>query len=213
MSVPFDAYAEHLAEHVSRTLAPISGSYEDAEPGLLRIDLLRVDPSPARRLVTLITCGLGLHEPPPDEEGARPPRCELVMTLPGEWRLDEPALQDERWYWPLSWLKALALEGSRPGRWLGVGHTIPAGDPPIPVAPGTRQCCMWLIEPRSAPAAFGRWWLGTRAFVQFLAVVPIDVREMEYKLQHGAAALAGLFERRGISDIVNLTRPGALGAS
>lgn len=211
MPVRFDAYAEHLAEHISKTLAPVSGFYADAEPGPLRIDLLRVDPTPARRLHTLITCGLGLHEPPADEEGVRPPRCELMMTLPPEWRLDEAALQDERWYWPLSWLKALALEGSRPGRWLGVGHTIPSAEPPLPIAPETRQCCMLLVEPRTAPADFARWRLGESAFVQLLAVVPIDAEEMQYKLRHGAAALLALFEQQGISDIVNPVRRGAIG--
>jgi hypothetical protein len=211
MAARYDAYAGHLAEHVSRTLAPVSGTYEDAEPGALRIDLLRVDPTPARRLITLITCGLGLHEPPADETGARPPRCELLMTLPADWRLDAAALHEERWYWPLSWLKALALEGSRPGRWLGTGHTIPSADPPLPIAPHTRQCCMLLAEPHTAPAAFARWRLGASAFVQFLAVVPIDADEMEYKLKHGAMALLALFEQRGISDIVNPSRPSAVG--
>lgn len=63
----------------------------------------------------------------PDPEVPR--YAELVISLPPFWPLDEQSWRDERHYWPVRLLKTLGRLPHEYDTWLGVGHTIPNGDP------------------------------------------------------------------------------------
>ena len=69
----------------------------------------------------------------PEDAGAET-RAELMIALPAEWKLADSQLEDERWYWPIRNLKALARLPHEYETWLGFGHTVPNGDPPEPYA-------------------------------------------------------------------------------
>ena len=51
-------------------------------------------------------------------------RAELVIALPADWKLNQESMQDERWYWPIRLLKALARLPIYNDTWLAWGHTM-----------------------------------------------------------------------------------------
>src|SRR5439155_3323473 len=83
----------------------------------------------------------------PDDLGLIPEVrfAELLLALPPDWPLAPEAFNDEANYWPLRWLKKLARLAHRMDGWLGLGHTVPNGDPPRPLGPNVRVA-WWLVH-------------------------------------------------------------------
>jgi hypothetical protein len=90
-------------------------------------------------------------------EGAEAPKfVELLMTLPGDWRLDQASFEDEAWYWPVRLLKVLARLPHKYKTFLSYGHTVPNGDPAEPYASNTKLCGALLLPAATAPGDFLR---------------------------------------------------------
>ena len=128
------------------------------------------------------------------------------MTLPAHWQLDQASLDDERWYWPIRLLKTLARLPHKHATWLGWGHTVPNGDPPQPYAANTQLAGAILLPSITAPSAFHELVIPGHKHIHFFSVVPLYESEMNLKLAKGSDALTALFAKKGVTDIVDLTR-------
>jgi hypothetical protein len=210
-------HIDAIVEHVTQHIGPIANVFQEIHSAVVRIDLLVVGPQENRQFVTLVTCGMSdlpMRVPLEDPDDlARIPElrfAELLLALPPDWPLTPDAFKDEASYWPLRWLKRLARLPHQMDGWLGLGHTIPNGDPPQPLAANT-NFAGWLIdEPVVLPAEVQKLRTGERA-INFYAAVPLYVGEMELKLRQGGGALGRLLDRAKVNEVIQLTRPNVAG--
>ncbi len=161
----------------------------------IHVDIYVVEPSPERNYYTLVTLGMGAHrmKVPEALEDAKVDRAELSISLPADWNIHSP---DERWYWPLRWLKIIARLPGEEDSWIGWGHTV--GNPdPGPIA-GTGFTGFMLLSPLT-PAADKNGdcfcVLPDGSEVNFYDIVPLYPEELDFKLRwRDAAALLELMD-------------------
>lgn len=167
----------------------------------IHVDIAVIPPSEERDFYTLVTVGMGAHKMnvPPELVG-RADRAELVFCLPAGWDIQN---SDERWYWPLRWMKILARLPISEDSWLGWGHTVPNGGP---FADNTALCGMLLL----APGCFGdkaeECVLPSGEIVRFYQLVPLYQEEMDYKVSHDTQALLEVMSTGEFSPVLDITR-------
>ena len=73
----------------------------------IHVDIAIIPPNEQRNYYTLVTMGMGAHHMnvPAEWADCRLERAEIVACLPADWELQN---NDEKWYWPLRWMKILA---------------------------------------------------------------------------------------------------------
>jgi hypothetical protein len=165
-----------------------------ATPRAPAIDVLVHPPGHATRsFYTLVTSGMSdrpMH--PPADVGRDGRRAELVLyvDLPG------PSLA--------RLLQTLARLPHEAGGWLGAGHTIPNGDPPAPLFPGSRLSSVLLLDSVVAPER------DTYRVVEIegdplhiLWPVPLTAAELAFKIEHGSLALLDVFNERQFSFVLD----------
>ena len=207
-----DELANAIGEHVVKHIGPVTNVLHEIQGDLVQVDILVVGPHEARPYTTLVTCGMSeraMRVPLEDPEDlALIPElrfAELLLALPADWPLTPEAFQDEATYWPIRWLKRLARLPHRMDAWLGLGHTIPNGDPPKPFAPNT-AFAGWLVdEPVLFAPEVQKLRMGDKS-INFYAIVPLFEEEMEVKLRKGSAGLAHLMDRAKVSELIDLQR-------
>jgi hypothetical protein len=145
--------------------------------------------------------------PPGAEDYAR---AELMITLPADWRLEQEAFEDERWYWPVRWVKKLARFPHEVKTWLGYGHTIPNGVPAKPLGPGIKMTGFLVMPPLSMPPESYVLDDGAGPKIHLYALYPLYDDEMTLKLAKGTDAVLGKMEAAGVTDLVNPARPSLL---
>ncbi|WP_374583028.1 suppressor of fused domain protein [Pseudoduganella sp.] len=195
---------EQISDHIEQYLGRAETVFHEIFSDTVHIDVFWVKPSedfPFHRLVTSGMSDLPMRTP----EGA-PRFAELMMTLPADWQVDQASFEDEAWYWPVRLLKMLARLPHKHDTWLGFGHTVPNGDPPEPYAANTALCGAIILPSISAPQAFHRLPIDSGKEITFYAVVPLFENEMNLKLRKGVDELLSLFDKRKVSDIVDLAR-------
>lgn len=117
--------------------------------------------------------------------------AELMMYLPADWpmagllaRSEQP---DPAVCWPLSTLYKLAKMPEKQHTWLGMGHTVPNGEPPRPFAQGTNFCGVMLCLPSEAngPREVQPVPVGDQQLMLY-TVVPLYADEMDLKIRKGS---------------------------
>jgi hypothetical protein len=212
-----DPIVTAIGEHVTKHIGPVTDAFHERVSDVVPIDLLVVAPDDGRPFVTLVTLGMSalpMRIPMEDPDDlARIPElryAELLLCLPPDWPLTPEAFQDEANYWPLRWLKRLARLPHQMDGWLGLGHTIPNGDPPRPLAPNL-PFAGWLIdEPVRLPQEACKLRVADRA-INFYAAVPLTAGEMAYKVKHGGPALGQLLDRAKVSEVLEVGRKDVTG--
>lgn len=207
-----DALADAIGEHVTKHIGPVTNVFHEVRSDFICLDVLVVGPSEHRPYNTLVTCGMSdrpMRVPleDPDDLGRIPELrlAELLLCLPPDWPLTPDAFRDEANYWPVRWLKKLARLPHQMGGWLGVGHTVPNGDPPRPLAPGV-GFAGWLVdEPVSFPPVLRKLRLADRV-VNFYALVPLYPEEMDLKVRKGGAALGQMLDGAKVSELIDVNR-------
>jgi Suppressor of fused protein (SUFU) len=63
-----------------------------------------------------------------------------------------------------------------------------------------------LTQPQLSPAEFQRQRVSADKTIHFLALIPLTTAEMEFKLQHGAAALLEKLKVNGVTELVDPRR-------
>ena len=107
----------------------------------------------------------------------------------------------------IEWLRFLAHFPHNNQTWLGEGHTMPNGQPPQPIYPGSALDTMLLMDTIVSPDDT----LGERLRidgdpVRFLWLVPITTPECDLKLAKGMEALLDVFDRREHPVVFDPTR-------
>ncbi|MGE0706538.1 MAG: suppressor of fused domain protein [Planctomycetota bacterium] len=203
--------AEHIdriSAHIEQHLGKVDLVFHELVSDLVHIDVHLVRASDERPFHTLVTSGMSevpMHGRGP--EGAFKAWAELCVSLPSEWPLEQEAFRDEAVFWPLRWLKRLARFPHEYDTWLGWGHTLPNGDPPEPLGPGTDFVGWLVLPPLDAPAEFLSLDIGHGRQVDFFAIYPLYAEEMELKLERGTDALLDLFAQHDVSDVIQVGRP------
>jgi len=206
--------ASEIESHFEKHFGPVAIVFHEIVSDLIHLDVHVIRPGPERNCWTLFTTGMSAlpMTPPPGAEDKQ--WAELLISLPPEWELDllkgTPASnEDERGYWPVRWLKALACLPHEYETWLATGHTIPSGDPPQPFAPETKLCCWLLLPPVSVPAEARRIGLSDGRTVDLFALNALHLEELTLKLNKGLDALLDAFDRHQVSEVLAVDRPPA----
>jgi hypothetical protein len=197
---------ERVQKHLEPFLGRAETVFHEIVSDIVHIDVHLFSPTERRPAHTLVTTGMSdraMTAPPGREEYAH---AELMVTLPLDWQLSEQAFQDERWYWPVRWLKQLARFPHQYKTWLAQGHTIPNGDPASPLGPGTKMTGILLMPPISMPVASYVLDDGASPKIHFYALYPLYDEEMNFKLAEGVDAVIDKMEAANLMDVVNPVR-------
>ena len=195
-----------IEEHVARHVAPVDVVFHEIVSDLVHLDVHLVPPGARNPYWMLFTTGMSARPMtmPPGAPGS--PYAELAILLPPEWRCDQESWKDERWYWPVRWLKTLARLPHEYRTWLSHGHTIPNGDPARPFDRSTALSGMIVFPSISLTPEAQQIPVGDLE-IDLWTLWPLHADEMQYKLDHGADALIDLFESAGVRDVIDPDRP------
>lgn len=200
-----------IETHIDKNIGAVDVVWHEIISDLVHIDVHHAPPSNHRDFHTLITTGMS-DRPMNVPQGLEDLRyAELMIYLPSSWPLSfrlntESELSDERYYWPIRWVKMLARLPHEFNTWLGYCHSVPNGDPPEPFAPGTDLSGVMLIYPVLEPEEFTPLEINPEKKIHFWALLPIYSEEMRYKLDHGGDALLDHLAAEHVSPVVNPTR-------
>ena len=179
---------EAVEEHIEKCFGPVETVLHELVSPDIHVDIYVVPPAEGRNYYTLLTMGMGAHQMNVPKELAeyKLERAELVIALPADWKLDQESMKEERWYWPIRLLKALARLPIVNDTWLAWGHTM---DNTKPFAENTELCAFILAGAQSPVEGCQVCALPDGGEVNFYQVLPLYRNELEYKLRHDADAL------------------------
>lgn len=197
---------KEISDHIESHLGKVETVFHEIVSDTVHIDVHFVKPTDDFPFVRLVTSGMS-DLPMTVPDGAESSRyAELMVTLPGDWRLDQKSFEDENWYWPVRLLKGLARLPHKYRTWLGFGHSVPNGDPPEPYASRTGLCGAIVLPPVTVPEGFHRLRINEEKEITFYAAVPLYAEEMNFKLRSGTDKLLDKFDRADVSDIIDPVR-------
>src|SRR4051812_32971873 len=90
---------EQISAHIEAHLGKVETVFHEVVSDTVHVDVHFVKPTEGFPFVRLVTSGMSVL-PMSVPEGMDVPRyVELLVTLPGDWRLDQDSFKDEAWYW------------------------------------------------------------------------------------------------------------------
>ena len=202
-------YAENEIDALEAHISKVFGKYdkvlhEIASPDI-HVDIAVIEPSAEHDYYTLVTMGMGAHRMnvPKELRERHLERAEMLICLPPDWTLNS---SEEKFYWPLRWLKIMARLPIEQNTWLGWGHTVPNGEP---FAENTSLCCMLVLSPARFDGESTVCEMPDGSRVVFYQLVPLYDDEMNFKLQNGADALLDKMSGE-TAAVVDINRPSVL---
>jgi hypothetical protein len=211
-----DAIDAHYEGH----LGPCDSVWHEIVSDLVHIDVYMWRPSENRGFYTFCTVGMSdmpMTVPPNALEAGRSALAELLICLPASWPVPAEANAIAPWddpdaYFPIRWLKQLARLPHEYKTWLGFGHTIPNGDPPVRFAGNTELCGWVLLPPMTLPKSFWHLELPDERTVDFFGITALHQDELDCKLANGVESLFEGFDRHGVNELLDPTRPSSIRA-
>ncbi|MDR1320249.1 MAG: DUF2185 domain-containing protein [Gracilibacteraceae bacterium] len=179
--------------HIASQFGDFANVFHEIVSPDIHCDVCIIEPSEARDHYTLVTMGMGARRMNVPEElrEYKLERAELLICLPPDWKVPS---DDERWYWPIRLLKAMARFPGENNTWLGYGHSVEGFEPAEPYAENTELCGVML----SMPYPFGQEAfvcpLPDGSEVNFYLLLPIYQDEMDYKYDNSAEDLELLLD-------------------
>lgn len=169
-----------LEKHITTHFGNFANVVHEIISPDIHVDIAIIEPTNERNFYTLVTMGMGAHRMnvPQELTDYKLDRAEMVVCLPPDWKVME---EDEKWYWPLRWLKILARLPIENKTWLGFGHTVPNG---APFADNTKLS----------------------GVVNFYQMLPLHEEEMNFKIANDFDALIDRMPE-DVSVVVNINRP------
>jgi len=201
-----DEWLERIEAHADRYLGEAQSVFHELLSDTVHIDVHVVRPTPERNYYTLYTTGMSALPMQTPEDATDYTYAELMICLPPDWPLLGEQLEESDYYWPIGWLKTLARLPHDYNTWLGWGHTIPHGDPAMPIAEHTDMCAFMILPPLQVDEEFLTLDMEDGRQVHFYAVLPIYLEELEHKLEHGMDALLDKFEEYEVDEIFDPNR-------
>ena len=136
--------------------------------------------------------------------------AELMVTLPETWALYRQSFKDESLHWPLRLLQELARLPHKHATWLGLGHTVPNGDPPEPYAASTKLCGAIILPSVTVPDEFHTLRIDETKEITFFSIVPLYADELAFNLREGANELLDKIDSAELSDVIDPLRRSVL---
>lgn len=201
-----EGWSEKIEEHFERHIGPIDRVFHEIISETIHVDVYHIKPSPERNYHTLFTTGMSYLPMNTPEELEGGEYAEVMICLPPSWPIDEEAFQNENHYWPVRWLKMIARFVHDYQTWMGMGHTMPNGDPAEPLSEETKLSGILLVPPLQVSPDFHVLQMDEERAVNFYCLVPLYTEEMNFKLKYGADALLERFDKYGINEVLDLTR-------
>ena len=198
---PSSSFSAQILAHVERVLGPVVHVWHGRGSRFVRLHMLLVEPTDERPCFSIVTSGMSDVEMRTPKAAREWRRAELMLNLPEEWPIDE-----DDGAWPLKWLETLATFPHENRTWIGLGHTLPNGDPPEPLAEDTALCALLVTPPYIAGPEFARLEVARHERIYFHGVMPIYREELELVESEGAPVLDARFVAADIVDIVDLAR-------
>ncbi|WNY24730.1 immunity protein Imm33 domain-containing protein [Methanolapillus millepedarum] len=195
-----------IEEHIETYFGSFETVFHEIVSPDIHVDICVIPPDKesGRDFYTLITMGMGAHlmNVPRELDDMKLTRAEMMVTLPSDWDIQN---NDEKYYWPLRWLKILARLPMNSDTWLGWGHTVANGGP---FAENTELAGVLLLNPYTDDGHV--CVLPGGDDVNFYQMVPIYEEEMNYKTENGAEAFLSLFgdadDDDALDHVVNVCR-------
>lgn len=185
--------SEAIEKHISTYFGNCETVLHEIVSPDIHVDLFPIEPTDERNYINVITCGMGAHRMNAPKDYKELSRAELVISLPADWRINDT---QEKWWWPLRLLKAIARLPLETNSWVGWGHTIQL---PEGFCGDTGFQGTLLLSAASGLEGCTVCELPNGEKVHFYQVIPIYKNEMEFKLKNGTDALGEiLFEKTGI---------------
>ncbi len=200
---------EAVTQHIESYVGPVEMVFHELISDLVHIDIHWVKPTAGRPWHTLVTSGMSDHPMTVPDVCSEFQYAELSVKLPANWKVSQKAFKSEKNYWPVRLMKTLARLPHEFETWLGIGHTVPNGDPAEPYADNTTFSCALLLPPDPDTTAEGFHCLKRNdgQKIWFYSVVPLYERETNFKLAKGLEKLLQRFSSNGIGDVIDVNRP------
>ncbi|MCW3047968.1 MAG: Suppressor of fused protein, partial [Solirubrobacterales bacterium] len=197
---------QDVASHVEAVAGPVATVLRDpgAGAGATPIDVLVVDPTPARPYRTLVTAGMSARASTAPVGWGDCRYAELALALPRDWPW-RPGHQPGGW--PVDLLRSVARVPQVFGGWLWLDHTVAHGDPPRPYAPDTPLCAVVLRRVALLGPDMARVRRADGESAWILAVVPLHGDELALDAREGAAALGAALDRARVTELLDPRRP------
>ena len=191
-------YTEQEAAEVEAFIADTFGDFESVFHEIfspdIHVDICIIPPDEDRDFYTLVTMGMGAYRMnlPEDLSGEDLFRVELAVCLPSDWRVFS---EEERWYWPIRLLKALARFPILENSWLSWGHSV---DNVEPFDESTQFCGCMLIPPMLFGDEACLCRLPDGSAVNFFQIIPLYREELDFKVSHTAEELLDQLDGRAL---------------
>ena len=216
-------YGRQIVRHIERTIGTTAMFFHDVLPNGTPLDIHVIPPQGAAKtsthpfggeFFTLVTSGLSTM-PVGTRAKTRGEYLELMISLPATWpgfqrngTLDAQMMDDERYAWPLHWLKRLASQpaGSPP---LGQHSCVPPIENAPPLAPETKLRYLLLAASELHPKSRALM-VHDDIQIHFQALWPLYLEEAAFIRRHGAKTLLSELHRENITDLVSPRRQPSL---
>lgn len=145
----------------------------------LHIDIAVIPPNKKENYYKLITIGMGACKMKLPEElsNYHLEFSELVIFLPSEWNIKG---EEEKWFWPIRWLRNMARLPFEENTWIGFGHTVDCQEP---FADNTKLSAMLFLTPLDRRNHSAMVKLSNHRRIKFYQLCPIYHEEMEFCLK------------------------------
>lgn len=190
-----------VMEHIEQHFGPVENVFMEIVSPDIKVNVAICPPCEAHDYYVLCTVGMGARRMnvPSELEEEGLDRAEVMIALPPDWRITEP---DERWYWPIRWLKILARLPGNQDTWLGWGHTVPSNEQ---FTENPDIAGVMLVRPQAFGTESMVCQLPGGKKINFYQVITLYNDEIDFKLRNGAKALLDYMSDDAI-EVVDLHR-------
>jgi hypothetical protein len=196
-----------VSKHIETHLGEIAWVMHEKESPLVHVDVYVVKPPKERKHQYLVTSGMSEKSMPVPAGASDGQYAELILGLPPDWPLSPEAFRDEANWWPIRLLKGLARYPHENKTWLYAGHSIPWSDPPKPYAENTKMTSVVLLRPRLIPEEGHIIHVSKRKHIRLWGVFPLYQEEEDLKVRDGSDKLEELFDKNGVTELLDPARP------
>jgi hypothetical protein len=182
-----DSDHQQILDHLIKICGPVEPlSFQEILPvhDNVHVTVHVIKPNAKQPVLTLFTTGMSDSpmKSPPGKEGYQ--YAELIMNLPGEWKISPGEEMTEDWYWPVQRLRQTAYYPHQHDTWLGGPCSIVTpNDPPVPLGPQTSESCLLLMRSDNPLQ------LQSGKKVYFYTVSTLFAEERDFEQQHGIQSL------------------------
>jgi hypothetical protein len=161
------------------------------------IPLLIMDLELKTPVTVIMTNGLSDYKMPVPEKLEGEEYNELYFCLPSYWEWEDAS--NPQMNWVFEWIQRLAKYVVEKETWFGHGHTMPCGSNPKPLSSTMKQDHFFLMHPMLLESELETIQVGEKT-IHFLAIVPIFLKEFEYKQSRGTFKFIQKLVNKGVSE-------------